>query len=128
MHGAGEKARALGYHVVVFDEPTLGEAKDAAAAFRAWALALSWTAPRSLCVLASGETTVKITGNGRGGRNQEFALAGVAGLDAFGGGARQCRHGRHRRADRRGGGGCRFDDRTTGGGVGSRYREGAERP
>ena len=33
MHGAGERARALGYHVVVFDEPTLGEAKDAAAHF-----------------------------------------------------------------------------------------------
>jgi glycerate 2-kinase len=36
------------------------------------------------CVLAGGETTVTITGEGRGGRNQEFALAAaltIAGLD-----------------------------------------------
>ena len=37
-----------------------------------------------LCVLAGGETTVTLTGEGRGGRNQEFALAAaltIAGLD-----------------------------------------------
>jgi hydroxypyruvate reductase len=28
-----------------------------------------------LCVVSSGETTVRVTGSGRGGRNQEFALA-----------------------------------------------------
>ena len=27
------------------------------------------------CLLAGGETTVTVTGNGKGGRNQEFALA-----------------------------------------------------
>ena len=27
-----------------------------------------------MCVLAGGETTVRITGKGKGGRNQEFAL------------------------------------------------------
>ena len=31
--------------------------------------------PRPLCVISSGETTVRVTGAGRGGRNQEFALA-----------------------------------------------------
>jgi hydroxypyruvate reductase len=30
-----------------------------------------------LCVISSGETTVRVTGQGRGGRNQEFALAAV---------------------------------------------------
>jgi hydroxypyruvate reductase len=34
--------------------------------------------PRPACVIASGETTVTVTGRGRGGRNQEFAL-GMAG-------------------------------------------------
>jgi hydroxypyruvate reductase len=37
-----------------------------------------------VCVLAGGETTVTLTGEGRGGRNQEFALAAglaIAGLD-----------------------------------------------
>jgi hydroxypyruvate reductase len=30
---------------------------------------------RPLCVIASGETTVTVVGRGKGGRNQEFALA-----------------------------------------------------
>ena len=33
------------------------------------------SAPGRCCVLAAGETTVKVKGRGRGGRNQEFALA-----------------------------------------------------
>ena len=31
--------------------------------------------PRPLCLVSAGETTVRVTGGGRGGRNQEFALA-----------------------------------------------------
>jgi hydroxypyruvate reductase len=31
--------------------------------------------PRPACVISSGETTVRVTGQGRGGRNLEFALA-----------------------------------------------------
>ncbi len=31
--------------------------------------------PRPCCVLSWGETTVHVTGPGRGGRNQEFVLA-----------------------------------------------------
>ena len=31
--------------------------------------------PRPTCVISSGETTVRVTGKGRGGRNLEFALA-----------------------------------------------------
>ena len=30
--------------------------------------------PRPLCVISSGETTVTVTGTGKGGRNQEFAF------------------------------------------------------
>ena len=36
---------------------------------------------RPVCVLANGETTVRVTGQGRGGRNQEFALASALALD-----------------------------------------------
>ena len=35
---------------------------------------------RPFCLIAGGETTVTITGNGKGGRNQELALATVNGL------------------------------------------------
>jgi len=31
--------------------------------------------PRPACVISSGETTVRVTGQGKGGRNLEFALA-----------------------------------------------------
>jgi hydroxypyruvate reductase len=40
--------------------------------------------PRPLCVISSGETTVTVRGRGRGGRNQEFALALATMLDALG--------------------------------------------
>lgn len=33
--------------------------------------------PRPACLIAGGETTVTIQGNGKGGRNQELALAAV---------------------------------------------------
>jgi hydroxypyruvate reductase len=75
MAGAAEHAGSLGYHVESVEPPTLGAARDAAASFAARALSASQNAPRPFCLLASGETTVRVTGNGRGGRNQEFALA-----------------------------------------------------
>ncbi|HWF86172.1 MAG TPA: MOFRL family protein, partial [Vicinamibacterales bacterium] len=38
-------------------------------------LARAGTMPRPACIVSSGETTVRVVGHGRGGRNQEFALA-----------------------------------------------------
>ena len=38
---------------------------------------------RPACVLAAGETTVTVKGRGRGGRNQEFALAAASLLPAL---------------------------------------------
>ena len=36
-----------------------------------------------LAFIAGGETVVKLTGSGKGGRNQELALAAAAGLNGF---------------------------------------------
>jgi hydroxypyruvate reductase len=36
---------------------------------------------RPFCLIAGGETTVTLRGNGKGGRNQELALAAVDALD-----------------------------------------------
>jgi hydroxypyruvate reductase len=47
---------------------------------RALTLASARTGP--FCVIASGETTVKVVGTGRGGRNQEMALAAARPLAA----------------------------------------------
>ena len=39
---------------------------------------------RPACVVSSGETTVHVTGHGKGGRNQEFALAAAGPLASLG--------------------------------------------
>ena len=77
MAGARDQARALGYAVVVLEPPVLGEAREAASTVAARILSLTRGSRGPLCVIASGETTVELAGDatGRGGRNQEFALA-----------------------------------------------------
>jgi glycerate 2-kinase len=67
----------------VLTEPVVGEARDAA---RAYAEAIRQLRPslrRPACVLSGGETTVTVRGRGRGGRNQEFALALVKPMAAM---------------------------------------------
>lgn len=68
-------AASLGYTVHVVAEPVTGEARTSGAALvgRAWQLV--GEAARPLCVLAAGETTVTVVGDGKGGRNQELAFA-----------------------------------------------------
>jgi glycerate 2-kinase len=77
--------------VFVVDDAVSGEARDTAPRLLAQADALVRDGVRRgpCCVIASGETTVRVTGSGRGGRNQEFALALVDRLasPAAGGGA-----------------------------------------
>jgi glycerate 2-kinase len=75
MRGAAEEAVRRGYGVLVLDAPIVGEARKAARAHVADIEARAAGARRPLCVVSSGETTVRVTGSGRGGRNQEFALA-----------------------------------------------------
>lgn len=65
----------LGYSVVTIEEPVVGEARMAAPAHLANALRAAEGLPRPVCVISAGETTVEVKGPGRGGRNQEFALA-----------------------------------------------------
>ncbi len=80
MNGAATAASQLGYAVRVMPRATQGEARDAGAAFAAEALQAA--ASSKICVIASGETTVRVRGGGRGGRNQEFALGALPTIDA----------------------------------------------
>jgi glycerate-2-kinase len=73
MDGAAAEARRRGYVVEIAPTATSGEARHAGAAFAA--SALRGASGQPTCVIASGETTVHVRGAGRGGRNQEFALA-----------------------------------------------------
>ena len=73
--GAAEAARSRGYDVQVIDAPIVGEAREAARAFAGEVRAAGARLTSPACVIGGGETTVRVTGNGLGGRNQEFALA-----------------------------------------------------
>ncbi|MGE0815184.1 MAG: glycerate kinase [Vicinamibacterales bacterium] len=75
MAGAAHAARVRGYTTVVVEAPVAGEARDAAIHW--WASVQALAGPRRgpVAVISSGETTVRVRGRGRGGRNQEFALA-----------------------------------------------------
>ncbi len=80
MEAAGEEARRLGFHVLTVAEPVTGEARVSGDDYIKSLARRSHEQPRPLCVISSGETTVKVNGSGRGGRNQEFALAGAFSL------------------------------------------------
>jgi glycerate 2-kinase len=75
MLGAEEHARALGYHVREVSEAVVGDARISSARHLRAVLTGAADMARPACIVSSGETTVHVTGNGKGGRNQEFALA-----------------------------------------------------
>jgi glycerate 2-kinase len=84
LDAARQAAELFGYTVVVIDTATSGEARDASRLFLARARKIAASADRPLCVLAAGETTVTVRGEGVGGRNQEFALAATPGMASLG--------------------------------------------
>ena len=82
MTGAAEAARALGYDVVSIEGPVVGDARTMGPAVLNMARAVADGKTRPVAVIASGETTVKVVGGGKGGRNQELALSVVNALAA----------------------------------------------
>ncbi len=84
LAGAGTKATELGYDVQICDEPVSGETTVAARRWLRAILASDRGGSGPKCWLAGGETTVAVRGSGRGGRNQEFALALVEDIAATG--------------------------------------------
>lgn len=80
---AGE-ARRRGYHPLVLSTLLEGETRTVAAVHGAVAreiLAGGQPVASPACLLSGGETTVTIRGSGKGGRNQEFALAAALDID-----------------------------------------------
>ena len=84
LEAAARRAADFGYDVVTLPAAVVGEARAAAGAYLAHAVAACRRRPA--CILSAGETTVDVQGPGRGGRNQEFALAAAAPLAALSGG------------------------------------------
>jgi len=81
------RAEEMGLNSVILSSRVQGEAREVARAFSAIVLEAKYSStpvePPAV-VLCGGETTVTVRGTGRGGRNQEFALAAalcIAGED-----------------------------------------------
>lgn len=84
LNAARQKAESLGYNTLVLSSRITGEAREIARVFSGMArdIALGSLPPQCpACVLAGGETTVTIHGNGKGGRNQEMALSFLQALE-----------------------------------------------
>lgn len=81
LEAAAQVAVAKGYKVDILGDAIEGEARDVAAEHAALA---QRTAPGTV-LLSGGETTVTVRGNGRGGRNAEYALALALNLDGAAG-------------------------------------------
>jgi len=81
------KAEELGFHTLLLSTFVEGEAREVAKVFAAVAKEIINSGrplPRPACVVAGGETTVTVRGDGLGGRNQEMALSAaleIAGLE-----------------------------------------------
>jgi glycerate 2-kinase len=76
-------ARAEGFNTLLLTTYLQGEAREIGRALAAVArevVASGRPIPRPACVIAGGETTVTLRGDGAGGRNQELALAAAADL------------------------------------------------
>jgi hydroxypyruvate reductase len=78
LAGAREAAETRGYRTVVISTPMVGEAREAGVRLMDLGAQSRAAAGRPLCLLAAGETTVHVRGTGKGGRNQELALAAAA--------------------------------------------------
>lgn len=84
LAAAASHAAHLGFVPVVVEQPLTGDTTEAARSFAAELIRQRRVARHPTCVIAGGETTVRVRGAGRGGRNQEFALVvalGTSGVD-----------------------------------------------
>ncbi|MBR5571152.1 MAG: glycerate kinase [Oscillospiraceae bacterium] len=79
---AAETCQTLGYMPVFLTDRLACEAREAGAFLSAIARSHDGS-PHSLAFIAGGETVVHLTGSGKGGRNQELALAAAEGISGM---------------------------------------------
>ncbi|MGQ9567614.1 MAG: glycerate kinase type-2 family protein [Anaerolineae bacterium] len=83
---AVREAQRLGYHALLLSTFVEGEAREVAKVFASIAKEMARHGrplPRPGCLVAGGETTVTVRGEGKGGRNQELALAAALALEGW---------------------------------------------
>jgi hydroxypyruvate reductase len=74
-----ERAQVLGYAATITTATLQGEARDVAQTLVCGTLSDTSSVAKT-CIIAGGETTVTLRGNGKGGRNQEMAMAAALAL------------------------------------------------
>ena len=85
-NAAREKAEVLGFHTEVLDLALNGEAKIVGRKLAQYLKSRKTEVNHlkiPLCIIAGGETTVSVSGKGKGGRNQEIALSAALELDGI---------------------------------------------
>ncbi len=86
LDAAVQRAKSLGYKPLILTSTLEGETREAARVhgqILREVITSGHPIPRPACIVSGGETTVTVRGKGKGGRNQEFALAAaisIAGL------------------------------------------------
>jgi len=81
---AVERARALGFNALLLTAYLEGEAREVGRVLAALAreeARQTSPLPHPACLVLGGETTVTVRGDGKGGRNQEVALAAALALE-----------------------------------------------
>ena len=87
LKAAKDEAENLGYKSIILSSLIEGDTAETARWHCRIAKEIAATGnpiPRPACIISGGETTVKVIGSGRGGRNMEFAMhaaKGIAGMD-----------------------------------------------
>ncbi len=78
VHAASAQASTFGFRTLILTTVVTGEAREVGTVLATIALEAGVSsnpvAPPA-CILAGGETTVTVRGNGKGGRNQEIAIS-----------------------------------------------------
>jgi glycerate 2-kinase len=83
LDAAAVKAKELGFKTLILSSSIDGETREIAAMHAAIAREIRESGnpiKAPACIISGGETTVTLRGKGKGGRNQEFALASAVGL------------------------------------------------
>ena len=83
---AAAVCREFGYEPVMLTDQLTCQAKEAGS-FLASILKTHAGCGKKMAFIAGGETVVQLTGHGKGGRNQELALAAAAGISGISGAA-----------------------------------------
>lgn len=86
LYAARDKAKEFGFAPLILTCRMEGEAREAAKVFAGICKEIKYSSnPVSppACILAGGETTVTLKGEGRGGRNQEFALTAAMQIEGW---------------------------------------------